>query len=281
MRYEKDYTFLKLPYALVDTSISEGWVLQLSYLVTIKKLFGNGIVYDFSYNSLASKLGISKSACYKNVKFLLEKGLVRLEGSNLVPLSSKELKSWVDQRNGAPSGNGKISIKIFKRDLKKTSWVILARVPIQSIKQQKANSEKRSEAKVIRAKVDRGDFIHRKDYSFMKAFEEKDAEKGIKTSTHEGVYLLSDKKISTLTGRSISNVRDMFSFWVKEGLIVSTIIKGRVLDTHVTQRSYEAMRVEQPNIYSKTYLNKGLVIEFNKRAVQLGSKVKGTLIVSN
>lgn len=258
---------MKLSYALVDLSIEEGWTLQLAYFCHIKTLFGNGIIYDFSYESLANKLGISKSACYKNVRFLLDNGLVTIsKKGHLIPLSNKGIVSWYKERTSNPCGLGLLTIKI-QESIKKTEWNIFARVPINCIKQQKYRSSKRAEVNAIRAKVKNNGYISSKEYKMLKAFENNT---GKEVNFTDDLYFVSDELLARRTGKSISTVRSMIKFWVEEGLIQSFLFKGSVIDKYFNRRAYEAIKIEQPNKYSDTYYYKGNIVKFNKRALLNG-----------
>lgn len=256
---------IKLPYAVVDLAIQEGWTRELSYLLHIKTLFGNGIIYDFSYGSLGDKLGVSKSAIYKNVNFLLEIGLAELtKKGHLVPLSNKKMINWYEEFTGNKTGKGLITVKVHKGNIKHTEWNLLARVPIQCLKRQKYSSGKRTEANAIRAKVSNGSFVTKDELRKLETFES-NAEKGGVYTTD--LYFISDDYLSKRTGKSVSTVRSMMKFWVSEGLLESVFFKGAVIDKYFSRRAYEAIKAERPEDFNNTYYYKGNIVRFNKRAV--------------
>lgn len=263
---------MRLPYSVVDLAISEGWTRELSYFLHIKTLFGNGIIYDFSYGTLASKLGVSKSAVYKNVNFLLEIGLLSIsKKGHLIPLSNKKIINWYEDFTGNKTGKGLITVKIHKNNLKFTEWNLLARVPISCLKRQKYNSGKRTEANAIRAKVDNGSFVTPSELRKLYNFENNNAEKGQRYTTD--VYFISDEYLSKKTGKSISTVRNMMSFWISEGLLESVFFKGAVIDKFFNRRAYEAIKAERPEDFNNTYFYKGNIIRYNKRAIYGGANL--------
>lgn len=270
--------FRRLPYAVVDLAISEGWTRELAYFLKITSLFGNGVIYDYSSRSLASKLGVSKSAVHNNVSFLLSIGLLTLDNGTLKGVSLKNLRSWCIQYSGTTVGKGLITVKVHNT-IKHTEWNLFARVPLNGINRQKYNSIKRAEVNAIRAKVQYGKYVSSSEYKRLKkydyvgTFETKETGNASKSFTN-GLFFMSDKYFIERTGKSLGTVRSMIKFWISEGLISSTFHKGGCLDTRVNPRSYESLKVERSLEFSNTYLYKGRVMAFNKRSIVYGESTR-------
>ncbi len=268
--------FKKLPYGIVDMAIAEGWVRPLAYYCHIITLFGNGIIYNYSSRTLGEKLGRSHNAVNENVKFLLNKGLLTLDGNHLKSVSVSKIRDLVKDFTGKETGKGLITIKVHKNNLKHTEWNILARVPLNNLRRQKHLSSKRAEVDAIRTKLKSSTaYVSPKENKRVRDFDEslrnKKTEKA-RVATGELCYL-SDSVIGKLmNGRSVASVRAMIKFWEEQGLLKPTLHKGRVLDTHITPRSFEALVAE--GRYSDVYYYKGKVIEFNKRSFDFGDSIK-------
>lgn len=269
-------SFRKLPYAVVDLAISQGWTRELAYYLHITSSFGNGVVYNYSTRTLADKLGVSKSVINKTVNFLLESGMMRMQGDNLVGVSLKKLNDWYFDQTGEKCGKGYITIKL-QDNIKHTEWNILARVPLNGINQQKYMSGKRAEVNAIRAKLSKGSYITSSEFKKWKStkdsFETKITENASKSFTTDINYM-SDKYIAERTGKSVSTVRSMIKFWVSQGLVSTNFHKGVVLDNRFSARSYEAIKTERPTEFSQTYLYKGRIITYNKRSISYGSSTR-------
>lgn len=266
--------FRKLPYAVVDLAIEEGWVKELSYFLHITSLHGNSIIYNYSTRTLSEKLGCSKSAVNRNVNFLIRKGLMSISNKgHLIPLSNKELTKWVSDYQGTPTGKGLITVKIHK-NIKHTEYNIFARSAINNVNQQKFSARKRAEVNAIRAAIERGSYISASDYAKYKKnvqlVDKYKTEKAIKPFTGEDCCYLSDVKLSELTGKSIDTVRSMIKFWQSEGILDFHFVKGQVIGVSSNHRAYEALVEARPNEFKSTYLYKGRIIQCNKRIIRFG-----------
>lgn len=268
--------FRKLPYAVVDLAIEEGWVKELSYYLHITSLYGNSIIYNYSSRTLSDKMGVSKSAIHKNVKFLLEKGLFTITNNgNLVGLSVKGLRSWVSSYLGKSTGKGLLSVKIHN-NIKHTEYNIFTRVILNTINRQKFSARKRAEVNAIRATIERGGYISPSDYKKYKSLESlvenKKTEKANNTYSEENCFV-SDSLLSKLTGKSVGTVRNMVKFWVSENLVNSTFIKGRCIGVTSGALAYECLVETRNTEFSKTYLYRNRIMEFNRRIFDYGSSL--------
>lgn len=268
--------FRKLPYAVVDLAIEEGWVKELSYFLHITSLYGNSIIYNYSSRTLSDKMGISKSAIHKNVKFLLEKGLFKVtDKGHLVGLSINGLRDWVSSYLGKSTGKGLLSVKIHN-NIKHTEYNIFARVVLNTINRQKFSSRKRAEVYAIRATIEKGGYISPSDYnkykSLLSLVENKNTEKANKPYSNENCFV-SDSLLSKSTGKSIGTVRAMVSFWVSENLIESTFVKGQCIGVSSNRLAYESLVEARPSEFSSTYLFRNRIVQFNKRIVNYGSSL--------
>lgn len=261
---------INLPYGIVDLSIEQGWAKQLAYFCHIARLHGNGIIYNYNSRKLAKKLNKSHGTVNTHVQFLIEKGLLTITHGHLICGSKQVLTDIVSAWTGKPTGKGLLRIKIHEQILQ-TEWNICARVAINSLRRQKYISRKKSEVNALRKKLEANHFVTKKEISRYKKSVERfnNSEK----DTGENVCYLSDLTIARKLGRSIDNVRDMIKFWVEQQLIKTTFVKGKTLDTHVTYKSFEALR-ETREGFESTYLFKGRVMQFNKRSIDFGSNLK-------
>lgn len=269
--------FRRLPYMVVDLAISEGWTRELAYFLKITSLYGNGVIYDYSSRSLAQKLGVSKSAVHTNVSFLLSIGLLTLNNGTLKGVSLKGLRSWCANYSSKSVGKGLVTVKVHNT-IKHTEWNLFARVPLNGINRQKYNSIKRAEVNAIRAKVERGSYISSSEYKRLKKYDyntfgTKQTENASKSFTTR-LFFMSDNYFVERTGKSVGTVRSMIKFWVSEGLISSTFHKGGCLDTHVSPRSFEAIKVERSSEFSNTYLYRGRIMAYNKRSMEYGANTR-------
>lgn len=268
--------FRRLPYAVVDLAISEGWTKELCYFLHITSLYGNSVIYDYSSRSLAEKLGCSKSAINKNVNFLIKKGLLRtLENGNLVGLSIIQLRDWVSSYLGKSTGKGLLSVKLHK-NIKHTEYNIFTRVVLNTINRQKFSSRKRAEVYAIRATIEKGGYISPSDYkkykSLVSLVEKKNTEKANKPYSNENCFV-SDSLLVKSTGKSIGTVRAMVSFWVSENLIESTFVKGQCIGVSSNRLAYESLVEARPSEFSSTYLYRNRIVQFNKRIIGYGSSL--------
>lgn len=282
----KKKLFRSIPYALADIAIEERWVDDLSYFLHISSLYGNGIIYNYSSRSLAKKLGIGKTTVNKRVNFLLSIGLMELsEEGHLKHLSKKELVDWCSDYLGKDLGYGYITIKLHNK-VKHTKYNIYTRVSLNGIRQQRYNARRRAEVNDIGVRVSKGLIVSKKELDLYNRHKEtlrQNTENAVKFSG-EKVNYMSDSWISGKTGLSISTVRAMVDFWVSQGLLKTTFVKGRVLDKRVTPKSYQALLDTRYNEFRSTYLYKGNIVEYNKRAVDYGDSIwadEETPIVSN
>jgi len=258
---------ISLPYGIVDLAIAEGWTKQLAYYCHISMLHGNKIIYNYNSRKLAKKLNKSHGTVNTHVQFLIDKGLLSFKDGHLFCANQKELRNLVVRFKLKETGYGLLKIKVHSKILH-TEWNINARVVINSLKQQKHVSRIKSEVNAISKKLETKAYVSKKDFKRYRKLTNSNnkTEKG----TGENVCYLSDQTVGKLLmGRSTSNVRDMFEFWVQQGLVQLTLVKGRVLDTHINQRSYEALK-EARFEFKKTYLYRGRIIEYNKRSINLG-----------
>lgn len=273
----KNRQFRKLPYAVVDLAIEEGWTKQLSYYLHITSIFGNGVIYNYSSRSLAEKLGCSKSTVHKNVSFLLKLGLFKVsDKGHLIGLSNKELIDWVYSYQGTPTGKGLVTVKIHKY-IKHTEYNLFSRVAINNINQQKFSARKRAEVNAIGATIKEGSYISASDYAKYKKnlqlVERYQTEKANKFFTGEDCCYLSDYKMAKLSGKSVGTVRNMIKFWQSEGLLDFQFVKGTSVGVASNSRAYEALVAERPEEFSNTYLYKGRIIKCNRRIISYGSSL--------
>jgi len=285
----KNRLFRSIPYALADIAIQERWVGDLAYYLHISSLYGNGIIYNYSSRTLSKKLGVGKSTVNNRVNFLLSIGLLELtKEGHLKGLSNRSLLEWCEDYLDKDLGSGMVTIKLHSY-IKHTRANIYARVPLNGISQQRYVARRRAEVNDIGVKIADGSYITKKEidlYNRNKHILNNNTENAKKFSG-EKVNYLSDSWLSKETGLSISTVRGMVSFWVEQGLIKTTFVKGRVLDKYITPKSYQALYDTRYNEFKSTYYYKGNIVEFNKRAVDYGDnvwvkeRVMGTPIVSD
>lgn len=270
-----EHYIISLPYGIVDLAISQRWTKELAYFCHIKKLYGNGIIYNYTSRKLAEKLSKSHGTVNSHVQWLIEKGLLFYKHGHLICANHKQLREIVvfhkshDYRR--ETGNGLLKIKVHNKILH-TEWNISARVAINSINKQRYVSRIKSEVNAIDRKLKSKHNVSKKEISryrkFIDRFDKTEKDTG------ETVCYLSDAKIGfLLKGRSTSNVREMFKFWEEQGLIAPTFVKGRTLDTHVSIKSYVALKDYREG-FSSTYFFKGRIIEFNKRTLSYGLNLK-------
>lgn len=268
--------YRKLPYSVVDLAISEGWVKQLCYFLHVTSLYGNSIIYNYSARTLAEKLGCSKTAIHKNVSFLIEKGLFKIDSSgNLVGLSTNGLREWYMSYSGKTTGRGLLSVKLHK-NIKHTEYNIYTRVALNSINRQKFSAKKRAEVYAIRATIEKGGYISSSDYKkyqVASSIVEKQNTENAKPASLEN-FFLSDLYLCQATGKSVGTVRAMVKFWESQGLLSFTFVKGRAIGVSSSFRAYEALVMERPSEFSNTYLHRGRIIQFNKRTINYGSVLK-------
>lgn len=269
---------ISLPYGLVDLAIEQKWTKELAYFCHIKGLYKNGIIYNYTSRKLAEKLDKSHGTVNSHVQYLVSIGLLYLNSGHLICASHKELCEIVSTATNKPTGKGLLKIKIHKKILH-TEWNINARVVLNSLNRQKYVSRIKSEVNAIRKKIKANHYVTRKELARYRKLESKlnNSEKG----TGENVCYLSDTTVSKLLkGRSISNVREMFSFWVEHGLIKCEFVKGKTLDTHISVQSFLALRDVRAG-FERTYLYKGRIIQFNKRAVGYGEFSEPKEVIKN
>ena len=261
---------INLPYGIVDLAIEQGWTKQLAYFCHIARLHGNGIIYNYNSRKLAKKLNKSHGTVNTHVQFLINKGLLTVMHGHLICGSKQILTAIVSAWTGKPTGKGVLSVKVHEHILQ-TEWNICARVAINSLRRQKYISRKKSEVNALRKKLEANHFVTKKEISRYKKSVARfnNSEK----DTGENVCYLSDLTIARKLARSIDNVRDMIKFWVEQQLVVTTFVKGKTLDTHVTRKSFEALR-ETRDGFESTYLFKGRVMQFNKRSIEFGATIK-------
>lgn len=267
--------FRRVPYAVLDLAISEGWVKQLCYFLHITSIYENSVVYRYSSRSLSDKMGASKSAINKNVNFLINKGLLKIDSAgNLVGLSIKSLREWFMEYSGTSTGKGLVTVKLH-RYIKHTEYNLFARVALNNMNKQKFSSRKRAEVNAVRAMIEKGSFISRKTYDLYKSsvrFIEKQNTENAKPSSNEN-FFLSDAFLCKATGKSVGTVRSMVSFWESEGLLQFTLVKGRTVGT-CSKKDFIIMSEVGHSGVSETYFYKGKIVEFNKRRVDYGSNIK-------
>lgn len=261
-----------MPYGIVDLAISQRWTKELAYFCHIKQLYNNGVIYNYTSRKLAEKLFKSHGTVNSHVQWLIEKGLLSLKDGHLFCAGHETLRKLVvsyTDKDG--TGNGLLKIKVHNTILH-TEWNISARVAINSINKQRYVSRIKSEVNAIDRKLKSKHNVSKKEISryrkFIDRFDKTEKDTG------ETVCYLSDTKIGLLLkGRSTSNVREMFKFWEEQGLIAPTFVKGRTLDTHVSIKSYVALKDYREG-FSSTYFFKGRIIEFNKRTLSYGLNLK-------
>ena len=261
---------ISLPYGIVDLAIQQQWTKHLAYFCHIRKLHKNGVIYNYTSRKLAEKLSKSHGTVNTHVQFLIEKGLLSLQHGHLFCANHAQLREIVvaykstDYRR--ETGSGLIKIKVHNK-IKHTEWNINARVVLNSLNKQKHVSRITSEINAINQRIKNNCKISRKEYARYKKFQSSTQfEKG----TGENVCYLSDLTVGKLLrGRSISNVREMFDFWIEQGLIKCDLVKGRTLDTHIDFRSFIAMQEFRVG-FKSTYYYKGRIMECNKRSVNYG-----------
>lgn len=261
-------------------AIKQGWSKELAYYCHISSLFSNKRVYKYSSRKLANLLNKSHGTVNTKVNFLIEKGLLSIDDfGNLRCASVQDLKAVVVRYTQRETGNGLLKFKIHDKIIK-TEWNLCSRVVLNSLRQQKYKIRKRHEVNVILGKVANNKFVTKKEVAIYHKYKE------LLSVKNDDTCKLSDQAIAKLTNRSISNVRDMFNFWVNEGLVSSTLIKGKAIEKNVNAKIHQIMKEVNPN-YRNTYFYKGKVIEFNKRNIEVGSKVtfrvysKDSTVISN
>lgn len=256
-----------MPYGIVDLAISQRWTKELAYFCHIKKLHKNGVIYNYTSRKLAEKLSKSHGTVNSHVNWLIEKGMLSLQHGHLFCANHKQLREIVVENiDKFDTGKGLLKIKVHNK-IKYTEWNINARVVLNSLNKQKHVSRITSEIYAIDQRIKNNCIISKKEYARYKKFQSKTQ---IEKGTGENVCYLSDLTVGKLLrGRSISNVRDMFNFWIEQGLIKCDLIKGRTLDTHVDFRSFIAMQEFRIG-FKSTYYYKGRVMECNKRSINYG-----------
>lgn len=268
--------FRSLPYAVVDLAIEEKWVDKLSYFLHITSLTGNGIIYNYSCRSLADKMGIGKTTVHTNVSFLIEKGLMYIcNKGHLKGISVKDMRSWYTNTTGKETGSGSIKIKIHDR-VKHTQYNIYARVPLKNIGNQRYMADKRTEVNDIRGKIDSNKYVSKKEYETFKKFEstfKKKHTENVKSYSDRNTNFLSDKFLAKESKLSIDTIRVMMKFWVEQGILTSTLVKGTLVRDKTSALEYFHLKKERPDEFENTYLYKGLVLTYNRRAVGYGSSI--------
>lgn len=245
-------------------AIAQGWQKSLAYFCHIRRLHGNGIIFDYTSRKLAKKLNKSHGTINTQVNFLIKKGLLSLVDGHLFCAGVEKMRSVVGE-----TGKGLIKIKIHETILK-TEWNLNARVAINNIKQQKFAAQITSEDNAICKKIQTNSYVSLKELKRYKARQFKSAIKPEKGTGAEKC-LLSDSTIGKLlNGKSVSNVRAMMDFWKQQGLLETTYIKGRTLDTHVSLLSYWNI-VTYRKQSKATYWYKGRVMETNQRSLSFGT----------
>lgn len=276
LEISKNRIFRSLPYSIVDLAIDEKWVSELSYFLHITSLKGNGIIYNYSCRTLAEKLGVSKSTISRNVKFLLNKGLLFIcDKGHLKGLSVKELRLWYTENTEKETGKGLLRIKLHN-NLKYTKYNIYSRIPLKNIGNQRFMADRRAEVHVIRERINSGKYISKKELDTFRKLESSFINKNTenaKSNSSKTVNFLSDGFISKKSGLSISTVRVMMEFWVDQGLLTSSIIKGGCIRSRTSPREYYNLKKERPLEFSNSYLYKGLVLTYNKRVVGYGTSI--------
>jgi type I site-specific restriction endonuclease len=254
-------------------AIQEGWVKELAYYCHISTLHSNKLIYNYTSRGLANLLKKSHGTVNKHVKFLIQKGLLSItKDGSLRCASKKTLRVIVVSHTSKETGKGLLIFKIHDK-IKYTEWNLCSRVAINSIRQQQYIIKKKAEVNAISVKIRNNRFVTKKEISNFN-----------KTKLHcESINdkcMLSDTSIAKqLKGRSISNVRAMISFWVKQGLISSTLIKGTVVARKVSAKQHRLM--QQVDAYANTYFYKGKVVSFNQRTIELGTSIKPKEVLSN
>ena len=266
---------ISLPYGIVDLAIDRGWSKDLAYYCNIAMLFSNKLIYSYSSRKLAVLLNVSHGTVNTHVKSLINKKLLSLDNGNLRCASISQLKEIVvENKDGEDrkTGKGLLKIKVHNNILN-TEWNILARVVLNSVKKQKYKIKKKNEVNVISRKVGDNVRLTKKEVSVYLNNRSTTSDKMLDVKIDDKC-MLSDNSIALLLkGRSVSSVRQMVKFWVNQGLISNTFIKGRTLETHTSLLSHSYMK-EVDSRYTSTYLYKGRVIEFNKRVIELGKAIK-------
>lgn len=263
-------------------AISQGWVKELSYFSHIAFSVRNGVVYNYNSRKLSKKIGCSHTTLNKHVKFLLSVGLLYMQGTNLIVSSKDRLRELVYAENGKRTGKGLLKFKIHKK-FKDTERNICSRVVLKSVKQQKHALRITSEGHVTNKKILSNQYVTKKEIKRNKRFLE-NLKKNPEKDTTKNVFMLSDSSISQILHKKTkATAQSLMKFWVKEGLVSSTFIKGRVLDTHLDYYAYSHLR-EVRKGYESSYFFKprngtSYIIEYNKRALELGYNIKGSSLV--
>jgi type I site-specific restriction endonuclease len=254
-------------------AIEQGWVKELAYYCHISSLFSNKLIYDYTSRRLATLLNKSHGTVNKQVKFLIQKGLLSItKDGSLKCTSINDLYSVVVSHTSTETGKGLLKFKIHDK-IKYTEWNLCSRVAINSIRQQQYIIKKKAEVNAISVKIRNNQFVTKKEIANFN-------KNKLNCGSINDKCMLSDTSITKqLKGRSISNVRAMISFWVKQGLISSTLIKGNVVAKKVSAKQHRLM--QQVDSFANTYFYKGNVVSFNQRVLELGSSIKPREVLSN
>lgn len=255
-------------------AIEEGWVKELSYYCHISSLFSNKLIYKYTSRKLGTLLNKSHGTVNKQVKFLIQKGLLSItEDGSLRCASIDNLRAIVVSHTSLETGKGLLIFKIHDK-IKYTEWNLCSRVAINSIRQQQHIIKKKSEVNAISVKIRNNRFVTKKEISNF------NKNKKLHCESVNDKCMLSDKSLTKqLKGRSISNVRAMIGFWVKQGLISSTLIKGKVVAKKVSAKQHRLM--QQVDSFANTYFYKGKVVSFNQRTLELGTSIKPKEVLYN
>lgn len=249
-------------------AIEQGWTKQLAYYCHIVSLHKNGVTYKYTSRKLASQLNKAHSTINTQVNFLIEKGLFEITTKGaLKPVGVDQLKQLVVNHTGKETGKGKLKIKIHE-NVKHTEWNICARVAINSYKRQQHQINKKTEVNAIRKKLEGNAYVTRKEYARLRKKEQQVYSNTLKRGLNTECYL-SDATLSKLLVKSVGTVRAMVEFWQSEGLLAFTTKPGALLETHLSLRSYNALKIYRPDFNSTFYRN-GRAFLFPKRSLTLG-----------
>lgn len=253
-------------------AIEQGWTKQLAYYLHIVSLHKNGVIYNYTSRRLASKLNKNHSTVNTQVNFLIKKGLFEITPHKaLKPVGLARLKQLVSNHTGKATGKGKIKIKIHE-GVKYTEWNICARVAINSYKRQQHQINKKTEVNAIRKKLEGNAYVTRKEYARFQKREQQVYRNTLQRGLNTECYL-SDVSLSKLLGKSVGTVRAMVKFWQSQGLLAFTTKPGALLETHLSLKSYTALK-ENRQDFVNTFYRKGRVFQFPKRAAILGGSMR-------
>lgn len=240
-RYEQNMKGTFIPYNIIEHANNQRIKKEITFFISLKKAYRNGVIYSPTSRKLASLTGYSHTAAISYLKELEKVGLIeyRISRNNSEQLLLRGGYKYLTKRWGK-------NIKFIPNDSKKTIH--------EALKVQIAISHIRSQEYNIRRKQ-KG--CNRK----MKKLVE----------STENYACLSDRKLAQLMGLSIATANRYKNKWSGLGFI-TTKPMWSILATSVTERLFrEAKASGQIPVHAIFQKNGGRILIRRPDSVFIGT----------